>query len=66
MVFFSVPSDKERKDAWVAEIEKFQEFDHYVSKFYLCESHFAEGTITKTGRRAILQRNALPTIFPSV
>lgn len=65
-IIFSVPSDPEKKNAWIAAIESYQQFDHFLSKFYVCELHFGAESVRKIGSRTILVPNALPTIFPVV
>lgn len=62
--FFSVPPDPVRKEAWIKAIEKYQEFDYYVSRFVVCEKHFLENEIRKVDLRKKLLPNVLPSVFP--
>lgn len=63
---FSVPSDEKRRKAWINAIEKYQAFDSYASKFYVCELHFEDDDIIRNGAKTNLKPNVLPTEFPSM
>lgn len=62
----SVPTDLNRRKLWISAIETYQEFDYYVSKFYVFELHFVEGSIRKFGNRSIVDPNDVPTILPAM
>lgn len=64
-MFFSVPSDPDKRMVWIAAIEKHQEFNYHISKFYVCESHFRKDDIYKNRKRTTLLPNVTPTIFPN-
>lgn len=62
---FRVPSEPSRRKLWIDAIEQFQDFDYYVSKFYVCELHFENGSFRRIGEKTILSPNIVPTIFNS-
>lgn len=63
MFHFSVPFEPNKRKKWIAAIETHQEFDYYVSKYYICELHFPADAIRRVGGRTDLQADAIPTIF---
>lgn len=54
----------EVKHQWVCAIEKHQKVDFYHCQILVCELHFDAKLITKRKDRNILDKQAVPTIFP--
>lgn len=52
------------KPQWVCAIEKHQQVDFVTGQILVCELHFDAKLITKRKDRNVLDRQAIPTIFP--
>lgn len=63
--FISVPMKPEKREKWIQAIEKYQEFDYALSRFFVCELHFQADSIEKRGSRIDLKPGTVPTIFPT-
>lgn len=63
---FSVPFEPARRQKWIDAIETHQQFDYYVSRYFVCEQHFSVDAIKRIGFRTDLKPNAIPTIFPQM
>lgn len=61
----SVPIDSARKKLWIEAIEHHQEFDYYISRFFVCQNHFMESDLLLKGTRTTLSPGAIPSVFPT-
>lgn len=61
---YSVPLDPSLRKKWIHQISKHQEFDEIPTTYPVCALHFEPLVIHQRGKRKILQKGALPTIFP--
>lgn len=58
------PAGTEKRIQWVSAIETHQEVGIHTSQILVCENHFEEFLIQKRKDRNILQKGAVPSIFP--
>lgn len=61
-----MPSDPIKRKKWIDAIEKHQEFDFSICKYYVCQLHFPDDCIKKAGSRTNLLAGVVPTIFPQI
>lgn len=62
---FSVPLNEPSRSKWIQSIEKYQIFDHVIQTYHVCSLHFSPEDIITTGKRNMVVRGRIPTIFPS-
>lgn len=62
--FYSVPLDPLIRRKWIHQISKHQEFDETIAYYPVCSLHFDQSKIQQRGKRTLLVKGALPTIFP--
>lgn len=58
-----MPSFEPDRSCWINAIEQHQEFDYYVHTYLVCSLHFKPSDLTILGKRKILKKGTVPTIF---
>lgn len=61
-----VPSKGERREKWIAGIQKHQKFNESKKEFNVCHRHFVSSDLLSIGERKILKLSATPQIFDGV
>lgn len=60
----SVPHEPIVRSKWIEQISRHQQFDERPRTYPVCCLHFNEDEITKSGKRSVLKKGAVPTSFP--
>lgn len=61
---FSVPHDPPIRQQWIQQIRRHQTFDDTPISYPVCSLHFKSDEILRNGKRTILKKGSVPTIFP--
>lgn len=61
---FSVPLIGKKRLEWIKTISRYQEFDFFSPRTTICMQHFRTDDILTKNGRYILNKQAVPTIFP--
>lgn len=62
--YCSLPNDNDLRLKWVDQIRRHQAFDVATSTYSICELHFKQTDVFVSGKRKLLIKGAVPTIFP--
>lgn len=63
MFIFSVPLSQPDRNSWISAIEQHQTFDYYIQKFSVCSLHFKPDALMIRGKRTLIVKGAVPSIF---
>lgn len=59
-----MPFSQPARSQWINAIESHQQFDYHVQKYYICSLHFAPGNLNIHGKKKIVLKGRVPSIFP--
>lgn len=63
MYYVSVPSSEPERSNWIAAIEQRQSFNYHLHTFHVCSLHFKTVELIIQGRRKLIAKGAVPSIF---
>lgn len=61
----SVPHCQDIRSQWIRAIERHQQFEYHIQTFTVCSLHFRSDDLKAHGKRRVVKRGRIPSIFPS-